>query len=450
MTTWSTGILPAQLERGHPVRTKSLQCEEGRNVAHAEKGVALFIALMMSTIMFLIAAAILVLTMTEIHLAEYEQRSTQAFYIAESAVSHGISLLRTHADRRADRNDTLQLATNPAVGMTVEYYSGRQEEGMGHYRTALAPSVYQLIVRGIGTVPGSQAPAKRIVEQDVTIKPFALFADHSLTLNDTCDIQGHIHANQTVTISSGSAIEGHVTASGSVTDERTPLEEDDDTLPIISSQEPPLMFPNLSASDYLQAYRYNGNLCYAEPLAHDRIPLDEEKDPPADYVDLYSGFASLSETNPAGIFYPPESGLTGELVAIQVEGTLILPHTGQTSLKGLLTITPAEHFDHFPALVSAGHLTMTLVGNLDYFSGTLQPTLMHGLVYSRKHLTFIADGAAVEAVHGSVFARKITLSSLNGGEFQLKYDPALFVTPPPGVTLLETGEWGETLDPENF
>ena len=42
-------------------------------------GVVLFMVLILATIMFLLVGTLLVITMTEVYLADFEQRSSQAF-----------------------------------------------------------------------------------------------------------------------------------------------------------------------------------------------------------------------------------------------------------------------------------------------------------------------------------------------------------------------------------
>jgi type II secretory pathway component PulK len=67
-------------------------------------GVVLLMVLILSAIMYLIASTLLLITMTEIHISDFEQRSTQAFYAAESSVTLGLSKLRENPDYR-HKND---------------------------------------------------------------------------------------------------------------------------------------------------------------------------------------------------------------------------------------------------------------------------------------------------------------------------------------------------------
>ena len=119
-------------------------------------GVVLFMVLIVSTIMFLLVGTLLIITMTEVHLANFEQRSTQAFYAAESGLTLGVSKLRENYYYRTVINDTLAIGGNTAL-LTVEF----------HHRPN---SLYHLILQGQGTVPGLHAATRRTVTRQVVLK----------------------------------------------------------------------------------------------------------------------------------------------------------------------------------------------------------------------------------------------------------------------------------------
>ncbi|MBD3325149.1 hypothetical protein GF339_11230, partial [candidate division KSB3 bacterium] len=177
-------------------------------------GVALFMVLILTTLMYLLVSTLLLVTMTEIHLADFEQRATQALYAAESSVALGISRLRTNSLYRSETSEILPVGKN--IGMvTVKFYDGTND-GNGYYRSALDPSRYRLILQGVGSVPGAQSMAKRTIEREVLIKPFAIFARNSLRVRGGCTIRGNIHANGAVTLEAGTTITGDVTSSTAV------------------------------------------------------------------------------------------------------------------------------------------------------------------------------------------------------------------------------------------
>jgi hypothetical protein len=398
-------------------------------------GVVLLMVLILSAIMYLIASTLLLITMTEIHISDFEQRSTQAFYAAESGVTLGLSKLRENPDYR-HKNDLYDtsIGGNPGY-FIVQTYDG-SDDGYGYYRSSLNPSLYHLVVRGVGVVSGLNASAKRTVERDVVVKPFALFAWDTLYLTNGATIIGNVHANNLLVIDSGSAVTGDVTSNSPVINNGT-------VTGTVSSLEPEIAFLPSPIAFYFPRYWYNGKEYEAKPLAHDTVTLSPVGgvDPPAPSIEVYSGFPTPD--NPAGVFYP-DSEITGTLVALQVNGTVIIPQPQQLFLNGAITITPV---DNFPALISAKNLDITLIGNLETFSGSLEKSQIQGLIYVWGNISIIGNNIPGEIIKGSILG--LTVRITGNPVFQVTYDPTILSNPPPGIDFIELDEWRELFEQTN-
>ena len=120
-------------------------------------GVVLFMVLILTVIMFLVAGTLLIITMTEIRLSDFEYRSTQAFYAAESAFAIGIARLRQNSAYRGDY-------------APMYYDIGRNPGEIESTTRELPPALYHFFLCGTGKIPGWQVAATRTVEQEVAIK----------------------------------------------------------------------------------------------------------------------------------------------------------------------------------------------------------------------------------------------------------------------------------------
>jgi hypothetical protein len=395
-------------------------------------GVVLFMVLILTTIMYLIAGTLLIITMTEVHLADFGQRSIQAFYAAESSIALGLSRLRTNSNYRSNTSDTITIGGNTGM-LTAKFYDGTDDSN-GYYRSSLSPSLYHLVLQGIGTVPGSKTSAKRTVEREIVVKPFALFARNNLTLAGGSTITGNIHGNNPVTIEAGSTVTGDATSNVIITNNGTVTGTE-------SSLEPKITLPAFPIDRYFPKYWYNGTEYDAKPLAEDTVtltPVGETPPPEPGIVKLYSGFPTAD--NPAGVFYP-DSAITGTLTALQVNGTVIIPSPGALSINGAVTIAPV---DNFPALISAKNLNVTLIGNLETFSDNIEKSRIQGLIYVQGNISFTGTDTTGEIITGSIFGRNITITG--NPVFQVTYDPAIMSNPPPGIDLIEPGEWKELFE----
>jgi hypothetical protein len=197
-----------------------------------------------------------------------------------------------------------------------------------------------------------------------------------------------------------------------------------------SSNEPPLQIPELSFDLYYPRYWYDDGTGLreyeAKPLAQDTITLEKSgsEEPPVPSIELYSGFPSSD--NPAGFFYP-ESEITGQFAALEVEGTVIIPSSYPAStfaLQGLVKIIP---LDDFPALLSVKDTHITFIPNLKKFSGSLKKSDIQGLIYSQGNLAFTGNGTTGKLITGSLFGLNVDLTT--DQFFQINYDRKLFASP---------------------
>ena len=155
-----------------------------------------------------------------------------------------------------------------------------------------------------------------------------------------------------------------------------------------------------------------------------------------DEVILNVAFAEEHDLHPGDEIV---ANVNGRRRTLQVVGTVILPSTGALSINGLGNITPV---DNFPALVSAGNLNLTLVGNLEAFSPDhLKKSRIYGLLYVQGNISLTGNNTTGEVLTGSLLGYNITLTG--NPIFQLIYDPSLFSDPPPGIDFLELGQWRE-------
>ena len=390
--------------------------------------------LILSAIMFLFASTLLLFTMTEVHISDFEQRSIQAFYAAESSVTLGLAKLRTNTDYRTDTNDTISIGGNTGL-LNVQFYDGTHDNN-GHYRKALAPSLYRLALRGQGSVPGLNAAARRTVERDILVKPFVLFARNTVTLSGGCNIKGNIHGNSSVVIDSGDVVTGNVTSNGPVTNNGS-------VTGTVSSLEPEIIVSPLPIDLYFPKYHYKGKEYKAKPLVHDTVTLSPVSgvDPPAPSIEVYSGFPTTD--NPAGVFYP-DTEIIGPLTALQVKGTVVIPPAypkNTVLINGVLTITPV---DNFPALICEKDLDIRLIGNLEKFLKSLKKNRIIGLISVKEDVSLSGTDTPGDIIQGSIFGNCIIVTA--NPTLQVTYNPAIISDPPPGIDLIEIGEWREIFE----
>lgn len=398
--------------------------------------------------MFLFASTLLLFTMTEVHISDFEQRSTQAFYAAESSVTLGLAKLRTNTDYRTDTNDTISIGGNTGL-LNVQFYDGTHDKN-GHYRKALAPSLYRLALRGQGSVPGLNAAARRTIERDVVVKPFVLFARNTVTLSAGCKVTGNIHSNASVIIDKLSEVKGNVTSNGPVTigdkifNDTKPKKINDGIVDgTVSSLEPEIIVSLLPIVLYFPKYHYKGKEYKAEPLVHDTVTLSPVGgvDPPAPSIEVYSGFPTTD--NPAGVFYP-NTEIMGPLTALQVKGTVVIPSAYPKStvlINGVVTITPV---DNFPALICEKELDIRLIGNLEKFLKSLKKNRIIGLISVKEDVSLSGTDTPGDIIQGSIFGNGIIITA--NPTLQVTYNSAIISDPPPGIDLIEIGEWREIFE----
>jgi len=403
----------------------------------SSSGSVLLMALITSAILYLVAVTLLLLTMTEVQISDFESRSTQALYAAESSVTLGLSYLRREHNYRATASDTMMIGGNPAL-LSVEF-----QPGVFDNVTAL----YHLTLQGSGAVPGPQVSTARRVEQDIVIKPFVLFAEDSVTVGDNCRITGNVHGNGPVTLGTESAVEGNVSSAVLV----AAADDAVDAADLVSdgrlnAHEPELMVPALDFALYYPTYRFHGEDGIAQPLTVDRVALSDDgpDEAPEAEIIVYSGIPTSD--NPAKIFYP-QAPLQGPLTAIDLDGTLVIPHdygASAFSMTGLIRITPEENL---PAIISAHDIELTLMNGewLKKFANSLKKNAISGLMYSCCDITLSGKDTTEKLISGSVIGRTIALST--DMIFRIDYDTALLAAPPPGLDFLESGAWRESFSP---
>lgn len=435
----------------------------------SSSGVALFMALMVTTIMFLLASALLVVTMTELQIAGYEERATQAFYLAESAMTYGLSQLRLNHAQCAPMSDTLEYGTSTGQ-LTVDLYGS--DEGVPvtcrKRRATLPPSLYRLVLQGTGIVTGLEAPAKRTIERGVIVKPFALFADQNITFEHGCPVIGNVHANGSVItqVPTETSIQGNLTSAlgttslvGFIEGQNVLKQDDSNSGGRIEAETQPIPFPEFPLASYYPRYTYQRVEYAAQPLVaqaalivkNDGVELEEPLQ-----ANYYTG--APSDENPLGVFYAQTSQFTNSEIwsLLDVTGTVVLvpDSTAEVVLKGKIKITPPIW--HFPALITAHSLHFTFVTNfeakMDETPIDVARNLLQGIVYAGGDVRISGADTAGDTLTGSLLARNIAIRGFPGSGgtagFTIRFMREVMPFPAPGLDLVQTGEWREVFEAE--
>ncbi|PID56356.1 hypothetical protein CSB45_11780 [candidate division KSB3 bacterium] len=424
-------------------KQKTLRCAQRQPLPqyllqpHPSSGAALIVVLILSAIIYLALNAVLLMTTTEIHLSNFEQRSIQAFYLAESALARGVAGLRAAPDDLTSFSDVIPGTLNV---FSVSFSPKRYDEH---------ESWYHLSLNGEGIVSGPGASATRRVSQEILIKPFALFAAQKIAVQDHCRIHGHLHGNQEVHIGADVTVEGHISSSFSepIVSEDADLSEDEEP-----AREPETGFPAISPDLYFPQYLYQEKQYTAQALeltASLALSGSAER-----LLNVYRGQAD-PENNPAGIFVlhsAIEDDTQSTLTAIDLQGgSLVLPGTKKCYIKGLVHISPVENYPaviHFGTgamhlnTINVASLTFSDTGNTEISKLPTQNSI-EGLLYSLGNLVLTAESGSV-TLKGSIWAQNISVR----GEATCKIDfsPGLMTNPPPGLKVVEYGAWRELLE----
>jgi cytoskeletal protein CcmA (bactofilin family) len=390
-------------------------------------GSVLIITLLITSILYLLGVALLLVAFTETTLSDLEVRALQSFYLAESALAEGLAQLRTNPDYRTDLNDTRSIGSN--FGMySVAFYDGTND-GNGHYRAALSPFLYQIIIEGKGIIPGPKTSAQTEIEIEAVLKPFVMLAEDTLDVGDGSLIQGNIHANQRVILSPASTVQGNVTTHGM-------LNGGGVVSGTTSFLEPSIYLPTLTTMPYYPTYTYQGSTYSAQPLTPVVVPLPNlpGNPPPYPTITRYQGTANPG--NPAGIYYLDQP-ITANLAQIDLTGTLIiLPAAGDVNIQGAVRITPVAPF---PAVVSSNNLNIQMMGNLNAFG--VMGNRIEGLIYADRDITLVGADVSGEIIHGSLIAH--TISVQGNPSLETTYAPEVLSNPPPDLDLIEVLSWKE-------
>ncbi|MDH3583128.1 MAG: hypothetical protein OER86_02820 [Phycisphaerae bacterium] len=155
-------------------------------------------------------------------------------------------------------------------------------------------------------------------------------------------------------------------------------------------------------------------------------------------------------TNPEGIYVIDCQGENLVIENIRVVGTLVIDGMGDTdvaTIRASVNMTPAV--PGFPAVVAKKDLTLAMSnaalsesalatnfnptlspydGDEDTDTADTYPSIIRGLVYSGKHLTFDVGHSRI---HGTVVALKNVIAQPSA-VIELTYDQEIVYDPPPG------------------
>ena len=428
-----------------------------RKERNEDSGSALIMVVVLSAVIYLAVTLLLLMTTVETHVSYSEQRSMQALFGAESFLTLGV------ADGRAfngEWRDSVHEEITFGDELTIFYTRVAGNDNVAAHQKR---SLYCGEHRGTAAVSGPNGLTKRQIWESVRIKPFALFAEQGVSLGAGVKIVGHsndikanVHGNTRMRLASGVSVEGNVTSNGVIECAMSAACPENPVTGKIQG-DCSLSFPRIAERLYYPKYLYQGTVYEAEPLGQPteiRLVPQDKLEPPAQEIHLYVKRPS-SDKNPAGVFFADATindEVSNTLTNFDIEGTLILRGAGNWHIKGIVKIAAVEQF---PAILkfSDEPLSLTYIpfATIQPFlsqggGGMNQTNHVSGLIYSTGDVTLASNGAGGELVHGSVFARNITISGdPQFPQFLLRYNLRLLTDSPPGLQLVERFNWREKI-----
>lgn len=428
-----------------------------------DSGSALIMVVILSAIIYLAITLLLLMTTVETHVSFFEQRSMQALFGAESALTLGIADLRANNGQPITINNELVTFADDVIAFSSNT-SGTMED---------AP-LYSHVMLGSASISGASGngSAVRSIAEHVMVKPFTLFASEELALTGNVSIAGHasdigsnIHGGQRVRLDRGVSVAGNVTFGTSLECQNQQIGAKNsiicpnNTISGKIQRESGINLPNISEKAYLPKYMYQGKIYEAEALdSYETVALvpkegEGGEEPPAQAIHLY--VERPSDTNPAGVFFA-DATINDEamktLTNFDIQGTLILRGAGEWNIKGIVKI---EAVEQFPAILKFSDEPCSLAyfpyENIEAFfadgdHGMNRTSRISGLIYSAGDVTLVSDGVGGELVNGSVFAENITISGVP--QFSMRYNLRVLTDSPPGLQLIERSNWREKIGSE--
>ncbi|GAK49358.1 hypothetical protein U14_00580 [Candidatus Moduliflexus flocculans] len=406
----------------------------------------------LSAIIYLTITLLLLLVAVETQVSYSEQRSMQAFFGAESFLALGIADVR--ALNGEWQNSSPELITF-GDELTIFYTTVLQTNSLDDSKNSLYCGWHE----GNAFVSGPNGMTKRRIREDVSVKPFTLFAAEKLVLQSGVKIVGHsdniksnVHGNVRVKLDPRVSIEGNVTSSMEIECSNGITCPENDIKGKIQ-RDCALTFPQISEKVYFPEYMYQGKIYKAEALGTpERILLSpkDDVDPPVQEIHQYRK-RPMPGNNPAGVFFadaPINDDASNTLSNFDIEGTLILRGAGNWNIKGIVKITAVEQF---PAILKFSDdpfsLTYIPYESIKPFlkegSDMNETNHISGLIYSTGDVTLISDGVSRELVNGSIFAKNIKMSG--NPQFLMRYNLRILTDSPPGFQLVERLNWWEVL-----
>ncbi|MFH1699518.1 MAG: PilX N-terminal domain-containing pilus assembly protein [Candidatus Zixiibacteriota bacterium] len=206
-----------------------------------EKGMALFIALMLTLMLTIIGIGIIKTSNDEISIAGNEMNEMVAFYSAEAGLEKAAAALQTYYEVHGAPPEKMPSGNNDLRSATVVYvttdngaYENKQL-AQGDY-AGLHARVKTYTIESIGTsvVDGSQVRLYQEFECAlVPIFQFAVFYEDDLEIapGPAMEINGRIHSNKDIYLQSGKSIDinSYLTSYGSIYHGRKPGSGESDT-----------------------------------------------------------------------------------------------------------------------------------------------------------------------------------------------------------------------------
>ncbi|MEE9442279.1 MAG: PilX N-terminal domain-containing pilus assembly protein [candidate division Zixibacteria bacterium] len=199
-----------------------------------EKGMALFIALMLTLMLTIIGIGIIKTSNDEISIAGNEMNEMVAFYTAEAGLEKAAAALQTYYEEHGAPPETMPSGSEGLPSANVAYVTTdngafeNKKLAQGDF-AGLHASVKTYTIESIGTslVDGSQVRLYQEFECAlVPIFQFAVFYENDLEIapGPTMVINGRIHSNKNIYLQSGNSLDinSYLTSYGSIYHGRKP------------------------------------------------------------------------------------------------------------------------------------------------------------------------------------------------------------------------------------
>jgi cytoskeletal protein CcmA (bactofilin family) len=393
---------------------KNIFCDLKAN----QKGVALIFTLMVTTILMILAFAMISITTADTNSATAQEKKKIAQYVAEGALEGAKQQMYdavTDNDPTTNPLDSFE-GSDVINGETWNYTCTKTELGSNLYRLAVNATNENDAVKDLSIVvelnygePVQEVSGTRTVTetvyqtvytagQSVFSNALVLGPNNGQTINLTgqMDIRGSLYANAPINIndrhhSHGVDIEGNVSSTGTVTGNVHAVDGH------VRQNQPPITMPVVD-SQYIYQLAMNQHTS-ADPT-------------------VFSGNQTLTSNsfNDGSAYY-----IDGDLTIVgEISGTVLIYATGNITVKGNINITHSDYDSHIPraAGLIAGknvYFVSTVDGHRDdHDNEHLHGPQIRGFVIAGQTFNLTGEGE----IEGTLIAQNVVIN--NTGEHNVE------------------------------